>query len=133
MRFRHWRDTAVVYKGAVSLLLSWLILSIAVWVTASVLPGFHVKGFKSALIVAAIFGVLNFFLGWLLFVMFTVVTLGLAWLLAFLTRWLINTLLLMLTDRLTEHLKIDSFGWAAAGAFVISLVGVVLSWIVPWA
>jgi hypothetical protein len=39
----------------------------------------------------------------------------------------------MLTDRLSEHLKIDSFGWAAAGAFLISLVGVVLSWIVPWA
>ena len=68
----------------------------------------------------------------LLFIL-TVVTLGLAWLLAFLTRWLINTLLLMLTDRLSEHLKIDSFGWAAAGAFLISLVGVVLSWIVPWA
>ena len=63
------------------LLISWLILSVAVWVTAAVLPGFKVKDFKSAIIVALIFGLLNFFLGWLLFAVFTVATLGLAWLL----------------------------------------------------
>src|SRR5262245_62111958 len=45
-----------------SLILSWLILSFAVWVTDAVLPGFHVKSPKSALLVAAIFGVLNFLL-----------------------------------------------------------------------
>ena len=50
-----------------SLLISWLILTVAVWATASVLPGFHVKDFKGALIVSAIFGLLNFVLGWLLF------------------------------------------------------------------
>lgn len=113
-----------------SLLISWLILTVAVWATASVLPGFHVKDFKGALIVSAIFGLLNFVLGWLLFLVFTVATLGLAWLLAFITRWLINALLLMLTDRLTDHLKIDSFGWALGGAFVISVVATVLGWIV---
>ena len=45
-----------------SLILSWLILSLAVWITAMLLPGFHVKSFTSAIIVAAIFGVLNFLL-----------------------------------------------------------------------
>ena len=114
-----------------SLLLSWLVLTLAVWATSAILPGFHVKDFKGALIVSTIFGLLNFFLGWLLFAIFTVATLGLAWLLAFLTRWLINALLLMLTDRLTDHLKIDGFGWALAGAFVISVVGTVLGWILP--
>lgn len=109
------------------LLISWLILSVAVWVTAAVLPGFKVKDFKSAIIVALIFGLLNFFLGWLLFAVFTVATLGLAWLLAFLTRWLINTLLLMLTDRLTDHLKIESFGWALLGALAISLVSAIVT------
>lgn len=113
------------------LLISWLILSVAVWATAALLPGFHVKGFKSAVIVAAIFGLLNFLLGWLLFVVFTVATLGIAWLLAFITRWIINALLLKLTDRLTDHLKIDSFGWALAGAFVISLVAAIVQWVLP--
>jgi putative membrane protein len=105
------------------LLLSWLILTFAVWLTATLLPGFHVKSFGSALLVAAIFGVLNFLLGWLLFAVFTIVTLGLAWLLAFITRWIINAILLMLTDRLTNHLQIDSFWWALGGALMISIIG----------
>lgn len=113
-----------------SLILSWLILSLAVWVTDAVLPGFHVKGPKSALLVAAIFGLLNFLLGWLLFAVFAVATLGIAWLLAFITRWIINAILLVITDKLTDHLKIDSFGWALAGAFVMSLVGTLGEWIV---
>jgi putative membrane protein len=113
------------------LLISWLILSLAVWATAALLPGFHVKNFKSAVIVAAIFGLLNFFLGWLLFVVFTVATLGIAWLLAFITRWIINALLLKLTDRLTDHLRIDSFGWALGGALVISIVASVVQWVLP--
>jgi len=112
------------------LLLSWLVLSLAVWVTDAVLPGFHVKSFGSAILVAAIFGILNFLLGWLLFAVFTVVTLGIAWLLAFITRWIINAILLVLTDKLTDHLKIDSFGWALGGALMMSLVGTFGEWVV---
>jgi putative membrane protein len=113
-----------------SLLLSWLILSFAVWLTAAVLPGFHVKSIGSAVLVAAIFGVLNFLLGWLLFAIFTVATLGLAWLLAFITRWIINAILLKLTDRLTDHLTIDGFGWALGGALMMSAIGTVGEWLV---
>jgi putative membrane protein len=112
------------------LILSWLILSLAVWVTDAVLPGFHVKSPKSALLVAAIFGVLNFLLGWLMFAVLTVATLGIAWLLAFITRWIINAILLVITDKLTDHLTIDSFGWALAGALVMSLVGTAGEWLV---
>jgi putative membrane protein len=110
------------------LILSWLILSVAVWATDALLPGFHIKSPKSALLVAAIFGVLNFLLGWLLFAVFTVLTLGIAWLLAFITRWIINAILLVLTDKLTDHLKIDSFGWALGGALVMSAVGTLGEW-----
>jgi putative membrane protein len=113
-----------------SIILSWLVLSFAVWVTDAVLPGFHVKGPKSALLVAAIFGVLNFLLGWLLFALFTIATLGIAWLLAFITRWIINAILLVITDKLTDHLKIDSFGWALGGALVMSLVGTAGEWVI---
>ncbi len=113
-----------------SLILSWLILSFAVWITDALLPGFHVKSAKSALLVAAIFGVLNFLLGWVLFAIFTVATLGIAWLLAFITRWIINAILLVITDKLTDHLKIDSFGWALGGALIMSLVGTFGEWVV---
>jgi putative membrane protein len=117
-------------KVEMSLLLSWLILSIAVWITAAVLPGVHVKSFGSALLVAAIYGVLNFLLGWLLFAVFTIATLGLAWLLAFITRWIINAILLVLTDRLTDRLKIDGFGWALGAALMMSAIGTFGEWLV---
>ncbi len=105
-----------------SLLITWLITSVAVWVTAAVLPGFQVKNFKSAILVAAIFGLLNVLIGWLLFAVFTVVTLGLAWILGFITRWIINAILLKLTDSLTDHLTIKGFGNALLGALIISVV-----------
>jgi putative membrane protein len=114
----------------VSILLSWLVLTLAVWLTAAVLPGFHVKSLGSALLVAAIFGVLNFLLGWLFFVVFTIATLGLAWLFAFITRWIINAILLKLTDALTDHLTIDSFGWALGGALMMSAIGTFGEWLV---
>lgn len=112
------------------LLLSWLILTLAVWLTAAILPGFHVKNFKSAILVSAIFGILNFLLGWLFFAVFTVLTLGIAYLLAFITRWIITAILLKITDRMTDHLKIDSFGWALLGSLMISLIGTLGDWVI---
>lgn len=112
-----------------SLLLSWLILSVAVWLTAAILPGFHVKNFGSAILIAAIFGVLNFLLGWLLFAIIGIATLGIGWLLSFVTRWIIDAILLKLTDRLTDHLTIDSFWWALGGALMMSLIGTAGEWL----
>jgi putative membrane protein len=114
----------------VSLLLSWLVLSLAVWITAMVLPGFHVKGFGSAIVVAALFGLLNFFLGWLFFAVFTVATLGLAWLFAFITRWIITAIILKITDSLTDRLTIDGFRWALAGALIMSALGTLGEWLI---
>lgn len=112
-----------------SIVISWLILSLAVWITAVVLPGFHLKNAKSALLVALIFGLLNFLLGWLFFAVFTVATLGLAWVFAFLTRVLINAIFLKITDAITDHLKIDGFGWALAGALMMSAIGTLAQWL----
>jgi len=112
-----------------SFLLSWLIMAFAVWLTANLLSGFHVKSFGSALFVAAIFGVLNLLLGWLLYGVFAVLSLGIAVLLSFITRWIINAILLKLTDALTDSLKIDSFGWALAGAAMISLISTATEWL----
>jgi len=113
-----------------SLILSWLILTFAVWLTAMVLPGAHVKSFVDAIVVAAIFGVLNFLLGWLFFAVFTIATLGIAWLLAFITRWIINAIILKITDALTDRLTVDSFGWALGAALMMSAVGTLGEWLV---
>jgi len=112
------------------LLLSWIILSVAVWLAAEILPGVHLRSFGSAFVVAAIFGILNFFLGWLFFVAFAVGTLGIALLLAFITRWIIDAILLKITDAVSDALRIDSFGWALGAALLMSVLGTVGEWLV---
>lgn len=104
------------------LLLSWLIMSLAVWLTAQVLSGVHVKTFGAAMFTAAILGLLNFVIGWLIFTVLAVATLGIGLLLAFITRWIVNAILLKITDALTDGLEIDNFGWALVGALMISLI-----------
>ena len=104
-------------------LLSWLILSVAVWVTAALLPGIRVRGFWGAVVAAAVFGVLSWLIGWLLFVLIGIATLGLGFLLAFLTRWVVYALLLQATAGLTDRLRVQSFGWALGGALMMSAIG----------
>ncbi len=111
-------------------LLSWLVLSAAVLVAAAILPGMRVKGFGGALVAAALFGVLNWLLGWLFFVVIGVATLGLGFLFAFLTRWLVDAIVLKMADSLTDRLTIDGFGTALLGAGIVSIVGTLLEYLV---
>jgi putative membrane protein len=105
------------------LLLSWLVLSISVWGTAAILPGFRVTGFGGAIKVAALFGILNWLLGRFIFVVLGIATLGIGFLLAFLTRWIVMALLLKFADALSSNIKIDGFGTAILGALLMSGIG----------
>lgn len=107
------------------MLLSWLVLSISVWVTAGILPGFRVNGFGGAIRAAAVFGILNWLLGWLIFVVLGIATLGIGFLLAFITRWFVMALLLKFTDSLSSSLKIKDFSTAIVGALLIAGIGTV--------
>ena len=105
------------------MLLSWLVLSISVWLTASILPGFQVNGFGGAVRAAAIFGVLNWLLGRFIFVVLGIATLGIGFLLAFLTRWFVMALLLKFTDALSSNFKIKNFSTAVVGALLMAGIG----------
>ena len=112
-----------------SFLLSWLVLALAVWATAALMPSVQLRDFPSAVITAAVFGLLNFFLGWLFMVVFGIVTLGIAWLLSFVTRWLIDAILLKLTDSLFEGFHIETFGSALLAALLMSGFGTLGQWL----
>jgi putative membrane protein len=112
------------------ILLSWLVLSIAIYLTAVILPGFEVRGFGGAIVVAAIFGLLNWLVGWLIFVVIGVATLGIGFLLAFLTRWFVMAILLKLTDAFSKRLTIRSFGVALLAALLMSLFGTIGEYLV---
>src|SRR5579863_1264427 len=102
------------------LLFHWLVTAVAVLVASWVVPGVRVSGFATALGVAAVFGILNAFFGWALFTFFGVVTLGVGFLLALVTRWLVNTILLQITDWLIGGFSISGWGPAALASLVIS-------------
>ena len=92
-------------------------------VLASALPGVRLKSYGTAVVVALVYGLLNFFLGtvigWILFVpMF--LSLGLLGL-------VINALMLWLTDKLIEDFEIDSVKTTLIMAVLLTIGRVVLS------
>ena len=107
------------------LIISWLVLTLSVWLTSVILPGFKVKGFGGALRIAAIFGILNWAIGSLIFGVLVVATLSLAYFLAFITRVVVNAILLKITDAVSDSLSIRSFWHAVLAAIIMSGIGTI--------
>jgi putative membrane protein len=102
----------------VSLVLRWAVLAGAFWVTTLIVDGIQIK--ESAwnyFWVAALFGLINTFIGSLL-KLFTlpavILTFGLF-------VFVINAAMLMLTDRWSDVITIDSFTSALIGSLLISI------------
>lgn len=114
-----------------SVVWSILIMACSVWITSAILPGIRVKTFWDTIIVSIIFSIVSYFFGWILFVAIGIATLGLGFLFSFLTRLVVSALMLKLTDALTDRLKIDGFGWALGGAFVIAVLSSVFEYFLP--
>lgn len=112
-----------------------LILAAAFWVATLLVPGIHVQAsIVSFLIVASVFGLVNTFVrpvARILSLPVRLLTLGLF-------SFVINALMLMLTDRLAgDALSIDGGFleqtlWALVASFVISVTSTLIGWVVPW-
>ncbi len=111
------------------MLTTWAVYTVALWATSRVLPGFELRGgFTGALAVGAIYGLLNLLLGWLLYVVIGVATLGIGFLIGFATRFVVTTILLVVTDAVSERLEIAGWRTAALGALGMSFFGMVTEW-----
>ncbi|NCV83689.1 MAG: phage holin family protein [Actinobacteria bacterium] len=102
-----------------SIVLRWAVLAGAFWVTTLVVDGIQIKeGAWNYFWVAALFGLINTFIGSLL-KLFTlpavILTFGLF-------VFVINAAMLMLTDRWSDVITIDSFTSALVGSLLISVV-----------
>jgi putative membrane protein len=107
------------------MLLHLLVLTVTVLALARLLPDVHVKSTGSALVVAVVFSVLNFFLGWLITVMMVIpaiLTLGLLFLIL---PFVVNTVLLWLTDKVMGSFEIRGTGTLLFSAGVITAVNAV--------
>jgi len=95
-----------------------IISSLAVLLTAYLLPGIHVDDYIAALVAAAVLAVLNGFLRPLLVLLtipFTVFTLGLFLL-------VINAAMVMLASRFVSGFEVDGFWWALLFSIIVSLI-----------
>ena len=106
-------------RHGLKLALRWAGLTLAVWVATSIISGVHIKnGVWNYFWIAALFGLINTFLGSLI----KLLTLP-AVLVSFgLFLIVVNAAMLQLTDRWSDVLTIDNFRSALLAALIISLV-----------
>ena len=99
-------------------LINWLIMTIAILISAYVLPGVHVVGFIAALVAALVIGLINTFIkpvAIILTLPINILTLGLF-------TFVINALLIMLASAIVPGFKVDGFWWALLFSLVLSVI-----------
>jgi len=104
------------------MILSILINSVSVYITAKILDGVNIKDFWTAIGVAVLLALVNTFIRPVVIFFslpLTILTLGLFIL-------VVNALMVMLVDYLVEGLKIKSFGWALGFSVIMSIINAVL-------
>jgi putative membrane protein len=110
------------------LLIRWVSNAVALFVAAWLLDGVdYGDQWWTLLIAAAVFTVVNFAVKPILTVLsipFIVVTLGLFY-------FLLNVLMLYLTDWLVPDFEIDTFWWGALAAIIVSVVNGVMHRLLP--
>lgn len=105
-------------------LLNILFFSAAVFIVANVMPTIKIKNYWTAVVVAVVYSVINFLVGWLLTILafpFIVITFGLF-------TFVVNAILLWLTDKLIDDFEIEGFMSTLIAALLISLINSGLRW-----
>lgn len=105
------------------LLLRWILFALAIMLTAWLIPGIEVDGFKSAMLVVVIMALINIFIKPLL----VFVTLPINILTLGLFIFIINAALLLLLGKVAPGFEVDGFLSAFLGSIVISFLGTVIS------
>jgi len=114
---------AITDKGKFVLVLAvrWLVIAVAILFASSILPGIRVESLTTAVVAAAILGIINTFLRPVLLILtlpLTILTLGVF-------AFVLNALMLLLVAHFVPGFEVDGFFWAFLGALIVSIV----SWI----
>jgi putative membrane protein len=104
------------------LVLHLVVLTATVLLLARFLPSVRVKSVGAAIIVAIVFSLLNFFLGWFIRVVLFVPALFTFGLLFFFVPFIVNAVMLWLTDKLIKTFSIESVrGWLTSAAVITAV------------
>lgn len=107
-------------------LVHWLLASMALAITAYVVPGFRIENFVAALLAALIVGFVNMFIWPVIAVLtlpLTVVTFGLF-------LFVVNGIALKIAAAITPGFTIDGFLPAIIGSIVLAVVGWLVRFVV---
>ena len=102
-----------------------LLLAAAIFVVANVMNGIKIKNIWTTLLVAIVYSLVNFLVGWLLrFVAlpFIFITFGLF-------TFVVNAAMLWITDLLLDDFEIDSLLNTLIAAFLITVINYGLRWL----
>ena len=104
-----------------SIFKSWLLVALGVLIASHMFTGIRYTDTSALIVSVLLLSLCNVFLKPLLMIFalpFIILTFGIG-------IWMINALLFMLVGNLVVGFSVDSFGDALAGAFVVSLTGLV--------
>jgi putative membrane protein len=113
-------------------MLEWLIHIIidaaVLLIAAKYMDKVELKGFKSAIIVALIIGVLSFLLSWLLTAVFNIATLGLFYFLGlgFIIRVIVNAIIIEIADKVSKDFKTVGFLPSLWLAIILAVVAAIV-------
>lgn len=108
------------------MLLQLLIITVAVLITGAILPGIKVNSFWSALGVATVLALLNFFVKPImvfLSIPFTIMTFGLF-------LFVVNALIILMASGFVSGFRVKGFWWALIFSIILSVVTYFLEMIV---
>jgi putative membrane protein len=104
------------------ILVTWVVTTLSLFVASRLLDGMKLKGgVVSHFFVAALFGVLHVVLGRAIYLAIGIGTLGLGFLLSFVTRLVATAIILKLVDALTSRLSVKNFKTAFLAALIMSV------------
>ena len=104
------------------LLVKWLVYTIAILITAYLLPGVILDSVVAAVVAALIIGIINTFFRPLVLILtlpLNILTLGLL-------TFVINALLIMLASAVVPGFAVVNFWWALLFSFVVAIINSVL-------
>jgi putative membrane protein len=110
------------------ILIAWLSATLGLWVASRVLSGVRLASFADAVWAGALLGVLQWALHKWVFIALGIATLGIGFLLAFITRWIASALVILLAARISSRLEIRGFFNALFTAFIVAAAGSVVRW-----
>lgn len=111
------------------ILLAWLSAAVGLWVAAKMLPSVRLSSDVDAIWAGALLGLLQALLTTPIFILLGIGTLGIGFLLWFITTWVASALVIRITAALSSRLSVDGFIPALITAFVVSLAGSVVRWL----